>query len=54
MAIRELLDQGLSREEAIRFAIQELGMTEPQAHFTLALELGEIDSDIEPQDEDQS
>ena len=46
MAIAELLMQGLTREEAVRFAVNELGMVEEEARFVLALELGEIDGDI--------
>lgn len=51
MAIRELLEQGLSREEALRIAAEYLNMTPEKAAFVLAVELGEIDGDLEPMTE---
>ena len=46
MAIKELIEQGLSEEQAIRFAVTRLGMAEDDARFMLKVEQGETDGDV--------
>ena len=46
MAIAELIEQGLSKEEALQVAVDQLGMMPADAAFVLAVELGEIDGDV--------
>lgn len=46
MAIRELIEQGATREQAIQLAVDNLGMFRAEAEFVLAVELGEIEGDV--------
>jgi len=46
MAIIELIEQGLTEEQAIDAAVKELGMIRAEAIFVLAIERQEIDGDV--------
>jgi hypothetical protein len=46
MAIAELIEQGLTEEQAIRVAVEHFGMDEVEARFVLSVELGKVDGDI--------
>jgi len=52
--IKELIAQGLTREEIIIICMEELNIERSEAEFIYAIETGEIDSDvITDEDEDK-
>jgi len=46
MAIIELIEQGLTEEQALEVAEKQLGMPRNYAEFVLSVERGEVDGDI--------
>ena len=51
--IGELADE-FGRERAVSIAVDQLGMTEEYARFSIAIALGEIDGDLIPVDNEES
>lgn len=45
ITLKELADE-VGDDEAIRIAVEQLGMLEDYARFVLAMERGEVDGDI--------
>jgi len=45
------LSKEVGVEKAVKIAIEQLGMTEEYARFSIAISLGEIDGDLMPVDE---
>lgn len=54
MALAELIEQGLSREDALEIAVEQLGMDRDVAEFVLAVERGEIEGDVVVVEENES
>lgn len=54
MAIVELIEQGATEEEAIKIAVEQMGMVKGYAEFVLAMELGEVDGDVMAENGKQS